>query len=68
VTPNEWAAVLGCVLAIITAVYSAMRFMIKAVLRELQPNGGASLKDQVNRIELRLDHLYTILVERHADS
>jgi hypothetical protein len=56
-TPNEWAAIIGCVLAIMTAVYSAMRFMIKAILRELQPNGGTSLKDQVNRIEARLDSL-----------
>ena len=56
-TPNEWAAIMGCVLAIMTAVYSAMRFMIKAILRELQPNGGTSLKDQVNRIEARLDSL-----------
>lgn len=28
-------------------------------MRELQPNGGSSLKDQVNRIEQRLDHIYT---------
>jgi hypothetical protein len=56
-TPNEWAAIIGCVLAIMTAVYSAMRFMIKAILRELQPNGGTSLRDQVNRIEARLDSL-----------
>ena len=56
-TPTEWAAVIGCVIAIMSAVYSAMRFMIKSVLREFSPNGGSSLKDQVNRIESRLDHL-----------
>jgi hypothetical protein len=56
-TPNEWAAVIGCLIAILTAVYSAMRFMIKSVMRELSPNGGNSLKDQVNRIEKRLDSL-----------
>lgn len=56
-TPNEWAAVVGCVIAIISAVYSAMRFMVKSVMRELLPNGGNSLKDQVNRIEKRLDSL-----------
>ena len=55
--PNEWAAVIGCVIAILTAVYSAMRFMVKSVMRELLPNGGNSLKDQVNRIEKRLDSL-----------
>ena len=54
---GEWTAVLGLVLAILTAVYSAMRFMIKSIMRELTPNGGKSLKDQVSRIETRLDQL-----------
>jgi hypothetical protein len=62
-TPNEWAAVGGLVLSILAAVYSAMRFMIKAVMRELTPNGGSSLKDQVNRIESRVDALYIKLME-----
>lgn len=62
-TPNEWAAVGGVVLSTLAAVYSAMRFMIKAVMRELQPNGGSSLKDQVNRIEARVDALYVRLME-----
>jgi hypothetical protein len=60
--PNEWAAVIGCVLAILSAVYSAMRFMIKSVMREFSPNGGNSLKDQVNRIEKRLDSLIEKLI------
>jgi len=62
-TPSEWAAVGGVVLSTLAAVYSAMRFMIKAVMRELTPNGGSSLKDQVNRIEARLDALYIKLME-----
>ena len=62
-TVGEWAAVGGFVIAILTAVYSSMRFMIKAIMRELTPNGGTSLKDQVNRIESRLDALYIKLME-----
>ena len=62
-TPNEWAAVGGVVLSTLAAVYSSMRFMIKAVMRELQPNGGSSLRDQVNRIEARVDALYVRLME-----
>jgi hypothetical protein len=62
-TPNEWAAVGGLVLSILAAVYSAMRFIIRALMRELTPNGGSSLKDQVNRIEARLDALYIKLME-----
>ena len=62
-TVGEWAAVGGFVIAILTAVYSSMRFMIKAIMRELTPNGGTSLKDQVNRIESRVDALYVRLME-----
>ena len=60
---TEWTAVILCVIAILTAVYSAMRFITKAILSELQSNGGTSLKDQVNRIEARLDHVYTLLLK-----
>ena len=62
-TPNEWAAVGGLVLSIFAAVYSAMKFMVKSIMRELTPNGGSSLKDQVNRIESRVDALYIKLME-----
>ena len=54
---GEWTAVSGLVLALLTAIYSSMRFMVKSIMRELTPNGGNSLKDQVSRIEARLDQL-----------
>jgi hypothetical protein len=62
-TPNEWAAVGGLILSTLAAVYSAMRFMIKSVMRELLPNSGNSLRDQVNRIEARLDSLVIKLLD-----
>ena len=54
---GEWTAVGGLVIAVLTAIYSSMRFMVKSIMRELTPNGGKSLKDQVSRIESRLDTL-----------
>jgi hypothetical protein len=57
VSVGEWTAVGGLVLAVLTAIYSSMRLMVKSIMRECQPNGGNSLKDQVNRIEVRLDQL-----------
>ena len=54
---GEWTAVGGPVIAVLTAIYSSMRFMVKSIMRELTPNGGNSLKDQVSRIEARLDTL-----------
>jgi hypothetical protein len=63
VTISEWTAVGGLVLAVLTAIYSSMRVIIKSVMKELTPNSGSSLKDQVSRIEQRLDYLYTRLIE-----
>jgi hypothetical protein len=57
VSIGEWTAVGGLVIALLTAIYSSMRFMVKSIMRELQPNGGNSLKDQVSRIEQRLDQV-----------
>ena len=62
-TVSEWTAVGGLVLAVLTAIYSSMRVIIKSVMKELSPNSGSSLKDQVSRIEARLDYLYTKLIE-----
>ena len=56
-TIGEWTAIGGLVLTILTAVYSSMRFMVKSIMKELTPNSGKSLKDQVSRIEQRLDQL-----------
>ena len=54
---GEWTAVGGLVIAVLTAIFSSMRFMVKSIMQELLPNGGNSLKDQVSRIEQRLDQL-----------
>lgn len=51
------------IITVVTAVYSMMRYMVKSIMREFAPNGGSSLKDQVNRIEARLDALYDKLLE-----
>ena len=55
-------AVVGIIIALMSAIYSTMRFMVKAIMRELTPNGGASMKDQISRIERRLDTLYETLI------
>ena len=50
--------ILAIVIAIGTVVSSAalgVRWLVKHYLQELKPNGGSSLKDQVNRLEARLN-------------
>ena len=65
---GEWTAVGGFVIAILAAVYSSMRIIIRSVMSELSPNSGSSIKDQVSRIEARLDYLYTQLIEKQSNT
>jgi len=63
VNVGEWTAVGGLVIAILTAIYSSMRIIVRSIMSELSPNSGSSMKDQISRIEARLDHLYTKLID-----
>jgi hypothetical protein len=62
-TTNEWAAVVGVIISLAAAVYGAVRVMVSAIMREFSPNGGSSLKDQVNRIEDRLEWLVQKMID-----
>jgi hypothetical protein len=46
-----WAPPLLAVLSIIGVTAAMIRWLVKHYLDELKPNGGGSLKDQVNRLE-----------------
>jgi len=41
-----------------------LRFIVKGWLNELRPNGGSSMKDQLTRLEQRVDDLYSLIVKR----
>jgi len=60
-TPNDWVAIAvgGC--AIASSLLLALRWVIKSYLAELKPNGGASIKDQINRLEKRVDDLFLLI-------
>jgi hypothetical protein len=60
-TPNELVAFGVGVISIVTALLLALRWVIKSFLSELKPNGGSSMKDQLNRLEKRVDDLFTII-------
>ena len=62
-TPNEWTAVIGGVIATLTAVYSVLKMLIKSIVYEMRPNSGQSMKDQITRIEARIDRLYEIMTQ-----
>jgi hypothetical protein len=63
-TPANWAGLIVSIIAIIAAFSSAVRWLVKHYLYELRPNGGGSLKDQVNRLERRVDEVIDMLMDR----
>ena len=60
-TPNELVAFGVGVISIATALLLALRWVIKSFLSELKPNSGSSMKDQITRLEQRVDDLFTII-------
>ena len=62
VTQGLGIAISLCTL--VAAFATSVRWLVKHYLYELRPNGGGSVKDQVNRLESRVDDIYRILCER----
>jgi hypothetical protein len=61
---QDWAALTAAVTTIAGTGALSIRWMVKHYLYELRPNGGGSVKDQVNRLEERVDQIYVLLSER----
>lgn len=60
--------ILAITIAIGTIVSSAalgVRWLVKHYLQELKTNGGSSIKDQVNRLEARMDKADTLRKETY---
>jgi hypothetical protein len=58
---NEWVAVIGCSIAMLTAIYSVIKFVTKSIMRELLPNSGKSMRDELRVLSARVDSIYEIL-------
>jgi len=63
-SPNEWAGLAVAGLTIFGGFTAGVRFLVKHYLSELKPNGGGSMNDRLTRLEVRLDELYKILLEK----
>jgi hypothetical protein len=63
-TPNELVAFGVGVISIASALLLALRWVIKSFLSELKPNSGSSMKDQITRLEQRVDDLFTLISKR----
>jgi hypothetical protein len=51
-------------MAVLSGVLIGLRFLVKGWLNELRPNGGSSMKDQLTRLEQRVDDLFLIMNKR----
>ncbi len=63
-TANEWVGIAVGVCAIASSILLVLRWVIKSYLQELKPNGGSSMKDQLNRLESRVDDLFILISKR----
>jgi len=79
-TIQDWLTIIVAALSIVASVGFSVRWVIrhyvKDIVSEFKPNGGSSLKDQVNRLEKKvlenektnkqmnkkIDNIYEILI------
>jgi len=60
----EWAGFAAGITTTLIGVLAGMRWLVKGWLNELRPNSGTSLKDQVTRLEKRLDELFIVITRK----
>lgn len=61
---KDYLTMAVAVIAIISAFAGSMRWMVKHYLNELRPNGGSSIKDSIERLEIRVDDLFKLIAEK----
>jgi hypothetical protein len=58
---QDYVAIAVGIVTVLGGVTAMLQFMIKHYLAELKPNSGSSIKDQVNRLEARVDTIIEML-------
>lgn len=65
IVSTEFITALAAAITSIMGVnFALIKWLISKFLHELKPNGGSSIKDQVNRLEKRVDEIYSILATK----
>lgn len=59
----EIAAICAAITTVLTGFLIGLRFLVKGWLNELRPNSGSSIKDQISRLERRVDELFILLTK-----
>jgi hypothetical protein len=63
-TALEGAGFAAGITTTLIGVLAGFRWLVRGWLNELLPNGGKSLKDQVTRLEQRLDELFIVITRK----
>ncbi len=58
---QDWAALSVSLVTIVAAFVTSVRWLVKHYLSELKTNGGSSLRDKVDRLEVRVDTIIQML-------
>ena len=68
---QDWAGFILTVISILGAVGIALRWIMKKyieeALSELKPNSGSSMKDQVTRLEDKMDKMFDMMIAHLQD-
>ena len=70
-TPQDWAGLILTILSILGIIGIGARWIVKKyvedIVSELKPNSGSSMKDQVTRLEDKMDKLFDMMVTHLQD-
>ena len=61
---GDWIAVIAVAFTALGGVTGIVQFLVKHYLAELRPNSGSSIKDQITRLEQRVDDIYKIILNK----
>jgi hypothetical protein len=61
---GDWIAVIAVAFTALGGITGIVQFLVKHYLAELRPNSGSSMKDQVTRLEQRVDDIYKIILNK----
>jgi hypothetical protein len=58
---QDFAAIAVAIISVLGGVAAYVQFMIKHYLSELKRNGGSSLRDEVDRLSVRVETIIDLL-------
>jgi hypothetical protein len=58
-----YVALITGTVTIVASIIGFLKFYTDRIIREFKPNGGSSMRDQMNHLEKRVDSIYEILAK-----